>query len=221
MVCRFCKRPCFHDDYLPAINRSNVTLVETKGHCVERITAKGVVANDREYPLDCLIYSTGYDANSPLAKRISFDIAGRGGLALKDKWADGALTSHGFGTHNFPNLFIMSHVQTGLSLNFPHMIGEQVRHIAYMLSRARDAGAKRIEVTPEAETAWAAEIDDAAISMVEALRECMPSYFNDEGEVSRLNARTSPYGGGPLPSYRILADWRAEGSMRGLQLGQD
>ena len=65
------------------------------------------------------------------------------------------------------------------------------------------------------------EIDDAAVSMVDALRECTPSYFNHEGEVSRLNARNSAYGGGPLAFYRIIAEWRAEGSLCGLELKQD
>ncbi len=215
---RFCKRPCFHDDYLPTFNRPNVTLVDTQGAGVERITAKGVVANGHDYPLDCLIYSTGYDASSPFAKRISFDIAGRDGLTLKDKWENGALTFHGYATHGFPNLFIMAHVQTGLSLNFPHMIGEQARHIAWILAKARAQKAKRVEATQAAEAAWVAEIDAAAVSMVEALRECTPSYFNHEGDVSRLNARNSAYGGGPLAFYRIIADWREDGSLAGLDM---
>jgi cyclohexanone monooxygenase len=215
---RFCKRPCFHDDYLPTFNRPSVTLVDTQGHGVERITPRGVFANGEEFPLDCLIYSTGYDASSPFARRISFDIVGRGGVTLKDKWANGALTFHGYGTRGFPNLFIMSHVQTGLSLNFPHMIGEQARHIAYILQQARHREARRIEVTSAAEEAWVAEIDAAAVSMVEALRECTPSYFNHEGDVSRLNARNSAYGGGALAFYQILAAWREEGVLAGLAL---
>jgi len=215
---RFCKRPCFHDDYLPTFNRPNVTLVDTQGLGVERITQRGVIANGREYPLDCLIYSTGYDASSPLAQRLSFAIVGRSGLTLKDKWAKGAMTFHGYATHDFPNLFIMSHVQTGLSLNFPHMIGEQARHIGWILAQARDRGARRIEATQAAEAEWVAQIDACAVSMVEALRECTPSYFNHEGEVSRLNARNSAYGGGALAFYKIIADWRAEGSLAGLEL---
>ena len=218
---RFCKRPCFHDDYLQAFNRPNVTLVDTEGHGVERITERGVIACGKEYPLDCLIYSTGYDASSPFAKRISFGIHGRDGQTLEAKWANGALTFHGYATNQFPNLFIMAHVQTGLSLNFPHMIGEQARHIAWILSQARDKGVTRIEATEAAEHAWVAEIDKAAISMVEALRECTPSYFNHEGDVSRLNARNSAYGGGPLAFYQIIADWRAEGSLAGLALSSD
>jgi cyclohexanone monooxygenase len=216
---RFCKRPCFHDDYLQTFNRPNVALVDTQGAGVERITQHGVIANGREYPLDCLIYSTGFDASSPFANRISFEIVGRDGLALKDKWGNGALTFHGYGTHGFPNLFIMAHVQSGLSLNFTHMIGEQARHIGYILGEARAKGATRIEVTKAAEDSWVAEIDAAAISMAEALSECTPSYFNHEGDVSRLNARNSPFGGGPMAFYKIIATWREEGSLAGLELG--
>ncbi|HEX7857842.1 MAG TPA: hypothetical protein VF503_29535 [Sphingobium sp.] len=134
---RFCKWPCFHDDCLPTFNRLNVTLVDTQGRGVERITENGVIANGCEYQLDCLIYSTGYDASSPFAERISFEILGRGGLTLKENWAKGASSFHGYGTHGFSNLFIMAHVQTGLSLNFSHMIGEQARHIAHILREAR------------------------------------------------------------------------------------
>jgi cyclohexanone monooxygenase len=46
---QFCKRPCFHDDYLATFNRPNVTLVDTDGKGVDRITPDGVVALGTEY----------------------------------------------------------------------------------------------------------------------------------------------------------------------------
>ena len=42
---QFCKRPCFHDDYLATFNRPNVTLVDTEGRGVERMTPAGVVVD--------------------------------------------------------------------------------------------------------------------------------------------------------------------------------
>ena len=42
---QFCKRPCFHDEYLDTFNRPNVTLVDTQGRGVERVTPKGVVVD--------------------------------------------------------------------------------------------------------------------------------------------------------------------------------
>lgn len=42
---QFCKRPCFHDDYLGTFNRANVTLVDTDGQGIDRFYSKGVVVN--------------------------------------------------------------------------------------------------------------------------------------------------------------------------------
>src|SRR5207344_3414525 len=53
---QLCKRPCFHDEYLQAFNRPNTTLVDTDGKGVERITERGVVVADTEYPVDCIVY---------------------------------------------------------------------------------------------------------------------------------------------------------------------
>ena len=56
---QFCKRPCFHDEYLQTFNRPNVHLVDTGGKGVEALTEHGVIANGREYEVDCLIFATG------------------------------------------------------------------------------------------------------------------------------------------------------------------
>ena len=63
----FCKRPCFHDDYLQTFNRDNVTLVDTHGRGVERITAAGAVVDGAEYELDCLIFATGFEVGTDYA----------------------------------------------------------------------------------------------------------------------------------------------------------
>ena len=215
----FCKRPCFADNYLEAFNRPSVTLVDTSaGKGVERITRDGVVVDGREYPVDCLIYSTGFDVGSPLVRRIGYEIAGRGGRLLSEKWVDGAATLHGIGTHGFPNLFILSVLQSGVSLNFTHMIQEQARHVAHILGRAGREGIDVVEVSREGEEGWCAEIDRTATNQESFMRECTPSYFNFEGDLKKRNIRNGIYGGGPLPFYKILADWRADGGMPGLEL---
>src|SRR5690606_1530680 len=61
---QFCKRPCFHNEYLETFNRPNVTLVDTQGKGVERITKRGVVVEGREYELDCLIYASGFEVGT-------------------------------------------------------------------------------------------------------------------------------------------------------------
>src|SRR6201996_4036407 len=135
---QFCKRPCFHDEYLAAFNRPNVHLVDTEGKGVERITAKGVVANGVEYELDCLIFATGFEVGTGYSRRAGYEIRGRGGLTLSDKWADGLSTFHGLLSRDFPNCFIVSNAQSGFTVNFPHMMNEQGKHIAYIVKRCLD-----------------------------------------------------------------------------------
>src|SRR3712207_8000017 len=55
-----CKRPTFHDEYLPTFNLPHVTLVDTAPLGVTRINENGVVHDGKEYALDVLIYATGF-----------------------------------------------------------------------------------------------------------------------------------------------------------------
>src|SRR5690606_24769287 len=92
---QFCKRPCFHDEYLQSFNRPNVTLVDTKGKGVERITERGVVAEGVEWEVDCLIYATGFEVGTSYTRRAGYDLVGRGGKTLREHWANGTRTLHG------------------------------------------------------------------------------------------------------------------------------
>ena len=102
---QFCKRPCFHDEYLPTFNRPNVHLVDTDGRGVERITPRGVVVGGTEYEVDCIVFATGFEVGTTYTRRAGYDIIGRGGQTLSDKWADGVKTLHGLTSHGFPNGF--------------------------------------------------------------------------------------------------------------------
>lgn len=44
--------PVFHDEYLPAFNRANVTLIDTDGKGIDGLNRAGIVANGKEYPVD-------------------------------------------------------------------------------------------------------------------------------------------------------------------------
>ncbi len=109
----FCKRPCFHDEYLQTFNRDNVTLVDTDGQGVERITEKGVVVNGVEYEVDCLIFATGFEVGTSYARRCGYEVTGRGGLSLTEKWEEGVRTLHSLMSRDFPNCFIMMQSQGG------------------------------------------------------------------------------------------------------------
>ena len=61
---QFCKRPCFHDEYLQAFNRPNVSLVDTDGRGVDAITPDGVLVGEHEFKVDCLIHATGFEVGT-------------------------------------------------------------------------------------------------------------------------------------------------------------
>ena len=213
---QFCKRPCFHDEYLPTFNRPNVELIDTAGHGVERITEKGVVVNGQEFELDCLIFATGFEVGTSYTRRAGYDIVGRGGQLLSEKWAQGLRTLHGLQTHGFPNCFFLGFTQSAITVNVPQSLNEQARHITYILDQVKARGASTTEATAAGEAGWLAEMESKA-KMGESFRsECTPGYYNNEGKSGNPNSFFSfSYGAGPLRFFEILDEWRASGTLDG------
>ena len=216
---QFCKRPCFHDEYLPTFNRSNVTLVDTDGKGVERITEQGIVVDGTEYPVDCIVFATGFEVGTSYTRRAGYDIIGRNGLSLSDKWANGWRTLHGLQANSFPNCFFLGFTQTALAVNVPHALNEQAKHVTHILTQARQRGATRIEATLEAEEMWLAEMQDKARIAERFYAECTPGYYNNEGKLDVSNGFfAGTYGAGPIKFFRILDEWRSSGQLEGVEL---
>ena len=215
---QFCKRPCFHDEYLETFNRPNVTLVDTAGKGVERITERGIVANGKEYEIDCLIYATGFEVGTSYTRRSGYELYGRGGISLSEKWQEGVSTLHGFHSRGFPNCFIVSNSQSGFTANFPHMLNEQSKHIAYIVKTCGERQVRTIEAARDAENDWVQTVESLAILRQKFFEECTPGYYNNEGKLSPRAARNGPYGAGPIAFVKILEDWRADGGLKGLEL---
>ncbi|ODT86706.1 NAD(P)/FAD-dependent oxidoreductase [Phenylobacterium sp. SCN 70-31] len=215
---QFCKRPCFHDEYLATFNRPNVHLIDTAGRGVERITENAIVVDGKAYEVDCLIYATGFEVGTDYTRRSGYQLYGRDGITLTEKWKDGAASLHGFHVRGFPNCFVVSNVQSGFSANFPHMLNEQSKHIAYIVKHAMDRQARTVEASQAAEEAWISTIEKLALLRENFLKECTPGYYNNEGKPEVMAKRNSSYGAGPVAFAKVLEDWRAEGSLKGLEL---
>jgi cyclohexanone monooxygenase len=215
---QFCKRPCFHDEYLPTFNRPNVHLVDTAGQGIEHITEEGVVVAGREYQLDCLIFGTGFEVGTDFTRRLGFEVLGRGGQTLTDKWRGGAQTLHGLFTQGFPNLFVMTTQQSGQSANFQHMLDEQSVHLAYVMKQVWSRNLRTVEASRQAEADWVATIVKLAKTRSVYLAECTPGYYNNEGQPDERTARNSQFWRGPTAFIRLLERWRDEGNLAGLEL---
>ncbi len=213
---QFCKRPCFHDEYLPTFNLANVHLVDTDGKGVERFTETGLVANGEHIELDCIIFATGFEVGTNYVRRAGYDTVGRAGRQLSEKWKNGLRTVHGLQTEGFPNAFFMGFNQGAVTVNIPQTLNEQAVQIAYMLDQVRARGGSQIEATPEGEQAWVDEMIDKERLGAKFRAECTPGYYNNEGAAENPNGFFSAnYGAGPVRFFEILSDWREQGDLEG------
>jgi cyclohexanone monooxygenase len=215
---QFCKRPCFHNEYLDTFNRPNVTLVDTHGRGVERITKKGVVVDGHEYELDCLIYASGFEVGTDYSRRAGLQLYGRDGQSLTEKWADGVRTLHGMHVNGFPNCFIMSNPQAGFTASYPHLLDEQAKNISYIIQKGIEQGLQTVEASEEGEAGWVKQCLEKARDAGDFFENCTPGYYNNEGKTSELSAQNGFYGGGSIEFFKILEDWRSEGHLEGLDL---
>jgi cyclohexanone monooxygenase len=194
-----CKRPTFHDEYLPTFNLPHVTLVDTAPIGVREINPRGVVHDGVEYPLDVLIYATGFQW---MATSTFNMITGRGGRSLRDKWkAEGVRTFLGLHSHGFPNLFIMSGPQGGGGqFNFTLGIDAHTDYVVWMLNTMRSRGAGIVDIEQQPEIDYAAHCRDADI-MTAPLRDCL-SYYNGDGTAE---PGSLAYYGGPRKWHALRA----------------
>lgn len=216
----FCKRPLFNDEYLPTFNRSNVTLVDTDGRGIDRITERSIVVGDAEYEVDCIVFATGFEVGTDFSRRVGFDIVGRGGRTLSEHWQDGLRTFHGFYSHGFPNLFHLGTGQNGLTINFHEMAEKQAQHIAAVLRELRDRGKSVIEPTAEAEANWIETIIATGKASLEFQAQCTPSYINNEGQPTEggKGIIDAQFAAGINEWWSIVSNWRADGRLAGMKV---
>ena len=196
-----CKRPTFHDEYLPSFNLPHVTLVDTAPLGVSKINASGIVHNGVEYPLDVLIYATGFQWMATATFNM---ITGRNGQTLREKWgAGGVKTFLGMHSHGFPNLFIMSGPQSGGGqFNFTRGVEGHTDYVVWMLKTLRERGASIVDIKPEPEITYAEHCREADLR-TRPLRDCL-SYYNGDGNAE---PGSLAYYGGPQKwhAYRSAA----------------
>ena len=216
---QLCKRPCFHDEYLQAYNEPGTHLVDTDGKGVERITATAVVANGREYEVDCIVFASGFEVGTDYTRRAGYDLTGRDGRRLSEHWADGMRSKHGIHVHGFPNAFLVQPTQgANLISNVPHNLTEAGRTIATVVAHALAHGRQRVEVTQEAEQAWV-DLLLTHPGMLISSPDCTPGYYNNEGQDAGRKAKLNVgYPAGASAYFAYLKAWRESGDFDGLEL---
>ncbi|MBJ7400598.1 NAD(P)/FAD-dependent oxidoreductase [Mycolicibacterium sp.] len=204
-----CKRPGFHNTYLSTFNRSNVELVTEP---IERITATAVVTADGEaHDADVLILATGFkvmDIDSG-----TYPVTGVGGLSLVEYWDTNRLQAYeGVSVPGFPNMFTVFGPYGYVGSSYFALIETQSHHIARCLTQARRRGANRVEVTPEANDRFFAEMlskRHRQIFWQDSCKLANSYYFDKHGDVPlRPDTTVQAYWRSrrfPLSDYRFSA----------------
>jgi cyclohexanone monooxygenase len=200
-----CKRPGFSDEYLPAVGRDNVRLVDVSTSRVE-LAPGGIVVDGREYPVDCVVLATGFELGTTWSHRAGYEAVGRDGIRVSEKFANGVRTDQGLFSAGFPNLFFTGLTQGGTTTNVPHMLQEQAEHVAYIVRRALDEAWSTVEASPVAEAAWQLEIERVNEARRPFQMACTPGYFNAEGRVN--DRRSSITTGSYRPATAFFRRWR-------------
>ncbi len=203
-----CKRPTFHDEYLQTFNRPNVTLVDTQGAGVDHITERGIVANGIEYPLDCIIFSTGFDVSAGIFGGLGFDPVGVGGLSLTNRLQQAFTSLHGILFSGFPNMFMIGGSQGTLATTRTYDLTIQTEHCARIMEYCRAHGVERMEVRQQAEAAWQTEMADKRVDHDGYFEACTPGLLNLEGRGGQVYDYY--YGAGPVAYRGQIERWFAE-----------
>jgi cation diffusion facilitator CzcD-associated flavoprotein CzcO len=206
------KRICLDTDYYATFNRPNVTLVNIRKTPIERLTATGITTTDGEYPLDIIVFATGFDAiTGPLLR---MGVRGSGGLALEDAWRDGPDNYLGLAVAGFPNMFTITGPSSPAVLaNVVVAIEQHVDWIARCLIHLRERGIDRIEAEPQAQAVWSGEVQAVAEGTLFPLAK---SWYMGDNIPGKPRAFLAYVGG--MPAYSARCDAVAASDYEGFRM---
>jgi cyclohexanone monooxygenase/pentalenolactone D synthase len=223
-----CRRPLFHDAFLPSLNRDNVTVVDCPVG-IDRITEHGVVVDGHEYEVDCIVYATGFEPEvTPFPRKAGHEIVGRGGRTVGEKWTEGGATLFGLMTSGFPNMFLMPcpGQQAVVTVNYTLLVEVGAEFVAEMIATLDADGVDAFDVNEEAEAEWVQRVMDDSMAKAPPPGgvPCTPGsrmLFDDDGNMVLLDPQAGTYGGGfgDYFGYRdLLREWLERGEFAGLSL---
>jgi cation diffusion facilitator CzcD-associated flavoprotein CzcO len=201
------KRPPIDTNYFETYNRPNVSLVDLRGAPIERISRAGICTTEAEYPVDIIVFATGFDAMT--GPMLRMDIRGRGGVTLKDAWEAGPITYLGLQIAGFPNLFtITGPGSPSVLCNMPVAIEQHADWITDCIGHLNDSGLECIEAQADAVDKWVAEVNEMARKTVLPLAK--HSWYLGANIPGKPRV-FMPYAGGMVRYRQICADVAARG----------
>lgn len=188
----FARRPCLDTGYYEAFNQPNVHLVDCLAEPIRGLDETGVMVGERAVPLDVLILATGYDGLT--GALLAFDVRGRGGRSLVDKWRGGAESYLGLMMEGFPNFFMVCGANGPAALANIITTNEQnVDWICALIDHMRANRLASAEAGAGAEAAWMRTVRDLAEQSLLSRAQTWYVGANVEGKARGLTMYTGGF----------------------------
>jgi 4-hydroxyacetophenone monooxygenase len=190
----FGKRMLLDNGWFKALRRPNVELITRP---VVALTPDGVRdSDDSDYPVDVVVYATGFDAQNLLEP---LTIHGRPEASLREIWGPNDARAYlGLTTPGFPNLFFMYGPNTNLGHggSWITLAECQGRYIVDLLCSMLERGIAVVECKPEVCDTYNRDLDEAHRRMIWTDSRVDTWYRNTRGRV----VTNSP--------WRVVDYWR-------------
>jgi len=175
------KRMLRDNHWFRMLKRSNVELVTER---IARVEPDAIVTADgTRHPADVIVFATGFQAGRMLWP---MEIAGRGGLTVREAWGDDDPRAHlGMTAPGFPNLFMLYGPNTNLG-HGGSIIFHTECQVRYIMQALREMAEKRLsslECRVEPHDAYNERVDAAHRNMVWAHGGVGNWYKNARGRV--------------------------------------
>jgi cation diffusion facilitator CzcD-associated flavoprotein CzcO len=177
-----CKRVLISNRYLRTLTRGNVELVTD---AIAEVRSRSIVTTDAtEREIDTIIFGTGFHVTDmPVAERVR----GRDGRTLAQAWNGSPEAYLGSTVAGCPNLFLLVGPNTALGhSSVIFMIESQVAYVLDALRLMKERGAAELEVRPDAQATYNAEIQRRMRGTVWTSGGCASWYLDANGRVSAL-----------------------------------
>jgi cyclohexanone monooxygenase len=150
-----CKRLVFSSEYLSALTRPNVEVVNSPARYLR---ARSLIAEDgTEREVDVVVCATGFAAADYLGQ---LDVSGEQGTTLREVWRDGPHAYFGMAVPGFPNFFMLYGPNTNVGSNSViFMLEAQARYIVRALKYMRRKQKTYVGVRSSAMAEFVAKID--------------------------------------------------------------
>ncbi|GHG99056.1 flavin-containing monooxygenase [Streptomyces rubradiris] len=208
------KRPCLGTGYYATYNRPHVTLVDLRTTPIETITPRGIRTSDGEHDLDMIVFATGFDALT--GSQLAIDIVGKGGVTLRERWAEGPRSYLGLVSAGFPNLFtVLGPLSPSVLTNIAVSLEQQVEWITDCIAHLRRNGVTEIDALPDAEAGWGVHVAEVA---ARTLYPAVDSWYTGANVPGKPRVFLA-YAGG-LDRYREECDTVARNGYTGFALSR-